>query len=151
MSEHVILHSHVSNKKHSHDNQIFNFITELNTPLVCEGNWEVALLELIYPRLLGNETVYAFAYIDCVEFTYVGSHQYSIIRPLLLQNSDPSTVVNVDNYVKPYYLPVCKSRIGSISLQIEPDLDFEANPYSLNSGDVSAHIHFKEIKPTNDK
>ena len=144
MSHYVMLHSHVSNNQQEHKNQIFNFVNEFHTPLECRGEWEVALVELVYPKFQRSETVYSLVYIDCVEFSYVGSHQYSVIRPVLLQNSNKDTVVNIDNYTNPYYMTVCKSRVESVTLQIEPELDFEKSPYSLNSGDVTAKLHFRE-------
>ena len=101
-------------------------------------------MELVYPKFQKSEAVYSLVYIDCVEFSYVGSHQYSVIRPVLLQNLNGDTVVNIDNYTNPYYITVCKSRIESVALQIEPELDFAASPYSLNSGDVTAKLHFRE-------
>lgn len=147
MEHYIYLFSSAPNNFTEHRNTLLHFYTELARPLELEGEWKVCLKELIYPKLQGKESVFFFVYSNIVGFTLVGSKQYRIVRPLMLQNSQENRwVCNYDRYENDIYVPVSERIIRNIELLIEPDQDQEAAGLTFPPGDIFAVLHLKRFK-----
>lgn len=141
----VTLISNSPSIKHSHSNQVLHFNSDLSRPRELVGDWEVAIIELFYPKLTKVDELFFFIYSDLIDYTYVGSEQYKILRPVLLKNSSDRYCINTDRFDVPQYYPVVKKEIRSIEVQLEPDLELEPDSYSLQTGDICMTLHFRKI------
>jgi len=144
--EYVYLISTVTSRLHSFDNKAFHFHTHLSTPLKLEGDWEVALVDLFYPILHKVNGIFFFVYADIVDYSYVGSKQYNILRPIQLRNFDNHYTVNYEAFQNPYYLPVNKQSIDSIEIILETDENHPEDYFFINPGDISLTLHFRKRK-----
>ena len=143
-NEYVYLISTVTSRLHSFDNKAFHFHTHLSTPLNLEGNWEVALIDLFYPILHKVSGIFFFVYTDIVDYSYVGSKQYNILRPIQLRNFENNThTVNYEAFQNPYYLPVNKQSIESIEIIVETDEKHPEDYFFINPGDFALTLHFR--------
>lgn len=144
MSFYIYLHSNAPSNQYNDQNNIFHFTNTLRKPVELDGDWEVALVELIYPHLLSDSGLFYFVYSNIVDFTFVGSKQYEILRPIFLKNHNEDRYEsNIDRYTNPQYHKVIKNKFHSIEVQLASDLDEIA---SLKIGDIILALHFKKIE-----
>ena len=131
----------------SHKNSVLHFHTNLSVPIILDGEWEVALMEIFYPKKYKNSFEYYFMYTDIVDYTHVGSTTYPILRPLRLKDSNNEYVNNVEQFHNPMYIPINRKYIPSIEIQIEADAEISKNEYYLSPGDIQIVLHFRRVGP----
>lgn len=143
----LYLFSSVPTTYTSHKNNLFQFFTELNNPIILDKDvkYECALSELFYPPILGSDSLFFFVYSDICDFTHVGHSLYRVMRPIMLRNQPNNFVCNYDRYQSSIYIPLSVTRIDTIELHLHPDLDLPINGYNFPPGDIIATIHIRPI------
>lgn len=146
MEHFVYLFSSTSSNYLNHQNHLLHFHTELARPLELNGEWQVCLKELHYPKLVADKSVYFFVYSNIVGYTLVGSKQFPVLRPVLLRNNqDTHWVCNFDRFENDIYVPVQEKTIRNIELLFEPDLDRTDTNQLFYPGDIVAVLHFTRV------
>jgi len=143
MSEYVYLYSNIG--EYNEDNNILNFDNTFNTPLSLKGDWEVSLVELFYPKFYKPVDLIFLVYLDCIEYSYVGSSTYPVIRSILLDEPNPGFACNIFTPSSNYYIPTNKKKIDAVRIRIESTINQEYQGLPLITGDILAVLHFKKI------
>jgi hypothetical protein len=93
------------------------------------------------PSLLSDHSQQMFVYADIVDHQRVGDSLVPLLRICVLQPSDQKLVS--EKYIRPYYLPVCKSHIEEINIQVRNHAG-QTFPFPTGSP-LIVKLHFKPV------
>ena len=117
---------HPGNKPH-------DFIVELGEPLVLEGQWEVAVLE-INPQLNAKGIKYALLMCDFCETSLVAGEWQPLLRKVTLNKRI------VKPFCPPYYVEIPQRRLERVRLYLKSE---NLESLSFGSGTLECALHLR--------
>ena len=120
---------------HHPSNMTQDFILELHKPLELEGEWEVALTDIIYEEqpFAGRVVV---VYSDLCGESYIGERMGPVLRPMLASRKSRRSEV----FQAPYYVPVAVTSVSRIRVYIK---DREMNQLSVTNRPTVCSLHLR--------
>jgi len=92
------------------------------------------------PALTGGLNT-MFVYTDIMEHQQVGGTVAQLLR-IIVPDTSQSGAMRSERYIKPYYHPLCKSTIDTISIEIKT-IEGKPFPFVSGSGTVIVKLHIR--------
>ena len=121
------------------DNSSSHFTSLLPQNLILEGEWEVALIQLQYPKSDKNTAV--IIQTDVAADIVFENNMLPVIKHVNLSSKGKFQTFNY-----PYYVTVRRSHVDKINIHIT---DLQGKNHSFNNSEpVRCTLHFRKCQPT---
>ena len=117
------------------DNKPSDFIAELNQPLVLEGQWEVAVLE-VNAQVSFKGSRYALLMCDFCESSSVSGEWQPLLRKVTLNKR------TIKPFCPPYYIEITQKRLERVRLYLKSET---LESLSFGSGSLECTLHLRRV------